>query len=73
VSDAGDIVVHKVDAFPIRWGVQCPCCDAWVETDDMHEGIDGGTFDHHDYFGDPFLSCECGAVLEPRRMRLTRA
>lgn len=57
---------------PVVWEVACPSCGNGVECS-MNEGHDGATWSSGDLFGDPFVTCDCGTVIEPTEVVVTSA
>lgn len=61
-----DVIVTRCAPTPVFWEVTCPECGEPVECD-MREQIDR-SWRCGDDFGDPFVVCQCGAVIEPVTM-----
>ena len=56
---------HHATPQPETWLATCPMCGTSVAVE-MQEANDGRTYRSGDQYGDPFVSCACGAVIEPR-------
>ena len=62
--------IATVRPYPTTWEVACPVCGEPVECN-MRERDDGKTWESGDHFGDPFVTCECGATIEPTPVIVT--
>lgn len=56
--------IEQAPPMPVRWEVVCPACGAPVACQ-MAECDDGATWVSRDDYGDPYVTCECGAVIDP--------
>lgn len=59
-----DVKIERGTPMPVGWSVTCPTCGASVGCQ-MAECDDGATWVSRDDYGDPYVTCECGAVIEP--------
>jgi hypothetical protein len=59
-----DVVSASAEPRPIAWEVSCPTCGESVICE-MLESDDGRTYTSSGDFGDPFVECECGTVIQP--------
>lgn len=57
------VVSEMAEPRPTEWHVECPTCGAAVECE-MRED-DHCVYRSGDTFGDPFVTCGCGTVIEP--------
>lgn len=59
-----DVRIERGTPMPVGWAVACPTCGVSVGCQ-MAECDDGATWVSRDDYGDPHVTCECGAVIEP--------
>lgn len=66
MAEKWDHILNAVP-FPVAWEVECPSCGERVDVP-MNEQIDQRTFESGDEYGDPHVTCECGAPIRPVTM-----
>lgn len=60
----------RATPFPVSWVVDCPTCGSQLDCP-MRE-TDAAAFVGGDEIGNPFVACECGTVIEPDGVVVTK-